>query len=135
MEYLSKYGPFSLIPMYRPRPVQGEFQLRHEEAAGARVIALAGDADRFRTDEVSAAIAAARKDGVDILIDVSDVAVIDPAMLALFVSASEVAARHGESLVIVTGGPRFRRTLQIKGLESLLQVADSRDEAFASLRR
>jgi anti-anti-sigma factor len=99
------------------------------------VIALAGDADRFRTDEVSAAISAARKDGLDIVVDISDVAFIDPAMLSLFVSASEVAARHGESLVIVSGGPRFRRSIQIKGLETLLTVTDSRDEAFASLGR
>lgn len=99
-----------------------------------RVLVVSGEADRFRTDEVRAAIEAARADGRDVVMDLSAVSYLDSSMIAVLVAASEQGRRRAERLVVLCETPRLRRSLELKGLETILQVAGSRDAAVELAR-
>jgi anti-sigma B factor antagonist len=115
-------------------PDRDAFQLSRESLAdGVGLIAVQGEADRFRTDAVRAAIEEVRRDDQSVVLDVSAATYIDSSMLAALVSASEQARRFGDLLVIVCANERLRRSLELKGLEAILTIADDRDHALALL--
>ena len=108
------------------------FQLVREDAADPiTFVVLSGDADRFRADEVGTAIAAARDDGRTVAVEISGATFMDSSMISTLVAASEQARRRGERFVIVCANQRLRRSLQLKGLETILDVVDDRDEAVS----
>jgi anti-anti-sigma factor len=96
-----------------------------------RIIAVQGEADRFRTDAVSAAIEAARSEGRAVVIDLSEASYLDSSMLATLVAASERGRADGERLVVLCEAPRLRRSLELKGLQAVLRLADTREQALA----
>ena len=111
----------------------GSFELACEDVADSvRIIALTGEADRLRTDEVSEAIEEARRVGRHVVVDLSAVTYMDSSMLATFVAASEQGRRRSERFVVLCESPRVRRSLEIKGLETILHLVQTRDEALAS---
>jgi anti-sigma B factor antagonist len=114
-------------------PNQHLFELTAEDVGDARVVTVHGEADRFRTEEVSGAIEAARRDDRQVVVDLSAVTYLDSSMLAALVAASEQGRRRAEPLVIVCETPRLRRSLQLKGLEAILQIVESRERALELL--
>jgi anti-anti-sigma factor len=96
-----------------------------------RIISVLGEADRFRTQPVTAAIEAARDAGRRPIVELSDVTFIDSSMIAALVASSEQGRRRSEPLVILCTAARLKRSLQLKGLETILVIADTRDEALA----
>ena len=112
-------------------PERGSFELTTEDVGDdVRIVALRGDADRFRAEEVSRAIQRARADGRTALVDLAGTVFMDSSMLAAFVTASDEARRAGGELVLVVETPRLRRSLEVKGLGGILTVADSRAHAL-----
>jgi anti-sigma B factor antagonist len=114
-------------------PGQDSFEVTTEDVGDARVLGVRGEADRFRTEEVSGAIDAARREGRKAVVDLSAVTYLDSSMLAALVAASEQGRRRAEPLVIVCETPRLRRSLQLKGLETILQIVESREQALELL--
>ena len=113
--------------MPRPEP----FQLVREDAdARVSFLAVTGEADRFRVDAVTEAIQQIRGDGRTVIVDVSAATYLDSSMLATLVAASEQGRRRGEAFVIVCANDRLRRSLRLKGLETIFQVVDDRDHAL-----
>ena len=100
-----------------------------------RVIALRGDADRFRAETVSRAIQDSWGDDRTVIVDMSDTAFMDSSMLAALVAASDQARRRAESLVLVVRAPRLKRSLEVKGLGGILTVVDSREQALELVER
>jgi anti-sigma B factor antagonist len=107
------------------------FQLGREDiTAGVSVLDVVGDADRFRVEEVAEAIEAVRRDDRDVVVDISAAAFLDSAMIAAFVAAAEQGRRRGGALVIACTNPRLRRSLELKGLETILRIAETREGAL-----
>jgi anti-anti-sigma factor len=104
----------------------------HPEDVGSRVriLGVHGEADRFRTDALSAAVAEARDAGLGVIIDLSHATYLDSSMLATLVSASEQWRRRSQPLVILCEPTRLRRSLELKGLETILTLAVSREQAL-----
>jgi anti-sigma B factor antagonist len=115
-------------------PERDSFELTTEDVGDAvRIVALRGDADRFRAEEVTRAIQGARADGRTVVIDLAETAFMDSSMLATFVAASDDSRRHGDDLILVVATPRLRRSLEVKGLSGILTVTDSRAHALELL--
>jgi anti-anti-sigma factor len=107
------------------------FQLSREDDGRVSFLALAGDADRFRAEAVTDALDDVRGDGRTAIVDVSRVSYMDSSMLSVLVGAAEQRRRRGEPFVIVCANERLRRSLRLKGLETILKLADDRDHALA----
>jgi anti-sigma B factor antagonist len=95
-----------------------------------RIVALHGEADRFRTDDVNAAIERTRDDARKVIVDMSAASYVDSSMLATLVAASEYGSRRSGGLVVLCETPRLRRSLQLKGLESIFHLAETREQAL-----
>ena len=54
-------------------------------------------------------------------------------MLATLVAASEQGRKEGKPVVIHCEASRLRRSLELKGLQSIIELADSREDAIARL--
>jgi anti-anti-sigma factor len=106
------------------------FDLTPEDVGDARILVISGEADRFRTDAVGGAIDAARKEDREVIVDLSSATYLDSSMLSCLVAASEQGRRRAERLVILCETPRLRRSLQLKGLETILQLAETRAQAL-----
>ena len=107
------------------------FELSREDLTDrVSLLVVRGEADRFHADAVSTAIEQVRSDDRDTILDVSAATFLDSSMLALLVAASERGRRHNSPLVIVCQNDRLRRSLQLKGLEAILELADDRDHAL-----
>jgi len=110
------------------------FQIQPEDVeSGVRILAVQGEADRFGTDAITAAVQEARDDGRDVVIDLNETTYIDSSMLAALVSASEHGRQTSQPLVILCEASRLRRSLELKGLQSILELAYSRDHAIELL--
>jgi anti-sigma B factor antagonist len=115
-------------------PEQDAFQLIREDLADdVSVVALRGDADRFQAEAVTAAIDKVRDDGRHVVMEVSDTTYIDSTMIAALVATSEQGRRRAGPLVVICGNDRLRRSLRIKGLESILAIAGDREQALGLL--
>jgi anti-anti-sigma factor len=134
MGYLSSWHRLSDHRSYRPSPPMPEphkFELSRDDVAdGVSLLVVSGEADRFRTDAVSEAIDQVRADDRDTILDISAATYLDSSMLATLVAASEQGRRHNSPLVIVCQNERLRRSLQLKGLEAILELADDRAHAL-----
>jgi anti-sigma B factor antagonist len=107
------------------------FQLDRDDVTDrVSVLALNGDADRFRAEVVGDAIDEVRQEDREVVVDLSETSYLDSSMLSALVAASERSRRRAEPLVIVCASERLRRSLQIKGLEAILRIVDTREEAL-----
>jgi anti-anti-sigma factor len=112
-------------------PERSSFELTTEDVGDAiRVVALRGDADRYRAEAVRRTIQAARAEGRAVVVDMAETTFMDSSMLATLVAASDDSRRRGALLVLVVQTPRLRRSLEVKGLSGILAVAGSRTEAL-----
>jgi anti-anti-sigma factor len=107
------------------------FELTTEDVGDTiRIVAVRGDADRFRAEAVTRAIERARSDECAVIVDMAETTFMDSSMLATLVAASDDSRRHGGMLVLVVATPRLRRSLEVKGLTGILTVAGSRTDAL-----
>jgi len=112
-------------------PERSSFELTTEDVGDAiRVVALRGDADRYRAEAVRRTIQAARAEGRAVVVDMAETTFMDSSMLATLVAASDDSRRRGALLVLVVQTPRLRRSLEVKGLSGILAVAGSRSDAL-----
>jgi anti-anti-sigma factor len=116
-------------------PYREPFQLVREDVAdGVSVVAVRGEADRFRADELGGLIDDVRRNGRAVVVDLSDVTYLDSTTVATLVAASEQGRRRGAAVVIVSRSDRLRRSLQLKGLDKILTLAETREQALELLR-
>jgi anti-sigma B factor antagonist len=112
-------------------PERDSFELTTEDVGDAvRIVALRGDADRFRVEGVARAIRAAREEGRTVVVDLAATTFMDSSMLGTLVAASDDTRRGGGELVLIVETPRLRRSLEVKGLGGILTVVDSRAHAL-----
>ena len=111
------------------------FRLREESIGGDRlVMALEGELDMFVAPSLVARFHEIAEDGSkDVVVDLSDARFIDTTVLEAFVTAQKELQDHKHALAVVAPAPYTRRTFELTGLNELLRVAGSRDEAIGRL--
>lgn len=98
----------------------------------ALVIAV-GDIDMGTADELASVLAGALAAGHKrVLLDFSQVAFIDSSGLAVLVRAHRQAETTQARFAIVHPTPHTRKLIEVLGLDQLLFVYDSLDEALAA---
>jgi anti-anti-sigma factor len=98
------------------------------------VIAPRGELDLGNVDELDASVEGARQDGRQrLLIDLSEVTHMDSTAMARLIAAHQSAVAGGGGVVLVAPAGAIRRTLEVRGLDGLFEVASSREEALQAL--
>ena len=114
---------------------QGHFDRREESLdEGKMVMKLGGELDMFVSPGIAARFHELAEDGTrDVVVDLSDARFIDTTVLETFVAAQKELQDHKHSLAVVADRPYTRRTFELTGLNDVLRVCGSRDEALARL--
>lgn len=109
---------------------------RRESALDDRrlVMELGGELDMFVSPGLAARFHELAEDGTrDVVVDLTDTHFIDTTILETFVTAQHELQDRKHALAVVADRPYTRRTLELTGLNDLLRVSASRDEALARL--
>jgi anti-sigma B factor antagonist len=97
------------------------------------VVAVRGEIDIFTAPEFKALIAGAIEAGRDtIVVDLSAVSFIDSSSLGVLISAHRRLGLRDGRLVIACDVPEVRKTFTITGLDSVLEIVDTREDALLS---
>lgn len=111
-----------------------EFSAWDEQVDDTRhLVAIRGEIDLFTAPEFKQRVGAAIDAGRSlVVVDLSGATFIDSSSLGILISAHKrLRARDGR-LVIATDVPAIVNTFKITGLDGVLDIAPSRDEALAS---
>jgi anti-anti-sigma factor len=111
-------------------------EYRTEALGGASVIEAHGEIDISNVAELTNRIRNALDDGSrSLCLDLSGVTHLDSSGLSALIAANhDVAKLPGGKLALVLDPVRLRRIFQLRGLEALFLIADTREEALAALR-
>ncbi|SNY25502.1 anti-anti-sigma factor [Paractinoplanes atraurantiacus] len=99
--------------------------------AGAAVVELHGDIDVEVAEPLQDQLADGLERRDDILVDASDVSLIDCASLGVLIQAHQRADRRGCRFCLVAPSPAMRRTLAGTGLDAAFPIFRSRAHAAA----
>jgi anti-sigma B factor antagonist len=114
---------------------QDTFNRREESLdEGKMVMQLGGELDMFVSRGIAARFHELAEDGTrDVVVDLSVARFIETTVLETFVAAQKELQDHQHSLAVVADGPYTRRTFELTGLNDVLRVCGSRDEALSRL--
>ena len=105
--------------------------LVRQDAADGCVVVLTGEHDLSSVDELREAFdqtSSART----VLVDLSDTAFIDSAVLGALIASHREATEQGRRWALIVGngsGAAVRRILELTGLDAVMPVYTSREEA------
>ena len=103
----------------------------HELPDGLRLIELHGEFDVGSAGLVRSALAGADAAGCPrVIVDLSDVPLIDSTALAVLVVAHKRLRRTGRELVVVLPDQGMTTKFQIAGLDRFFSIASTREEAL-----
>jgi anti-sigma B factor antagonist len=107
-----------------------EFSTEEIDATAA-VLAIDGEIDASNAAELRRRINGLleRRAGT-LVLDVAKVAHLDSSGLAELISAHQRARAHGMRFVLAFASSGLRRTIEVRGLDSLLTIVDSREDAL-----
>lgn len=98
------------------------------------VLALAGELDLYSADAFRTALDAALEDGATRLaIDLTAVDFIDSVALGVLANAMKRLRTAGGGLAVISGNPQIIRVFEITGLDRMLVLAPSLNEALERL--
>jgi len=118
----------TLAGSLRPRgPVQLTVTTRHE--AGATILTVTGELDVLTAPRLSVPLDdVIRRDGDDVVIDLSGAGFIDSLGLRTLLSAQRRLARRSRSLTVVCGKGPVRRAIELARLAGALGLVWSLDD-------
>jgi anti-sigma B factor antagonist len=100
------------------------------------VIELAGEADLMAAPELRRHVdRAINRGATSLILDLSETTFIDSTTLGILVSALKRLRPGGGRVAVQCPDPNIRRVFAITGVDRMLPVAGTRDEALASLDR
>jgi anti-sigma B factor antagonist len=110
-----------------------EFSVTDEQIdATTHVVAVRGEVDIFTAPEFKARIHEAIEAGRDlVIVDLSGATFIDSSSLGVLIAAHRRLVQRDGRLVIACDVPAVLNTFKITGLDAVLEVFTSRDEALA----
>jgi anti-sigma B factor antagonist len=104
--------------------------------ATTHVVAVRGEIDLFTAPEFKEHIHGAIEAGRDlVIVDLAETTFIDSSSLGVLISAHRRLNLGGGRLVIACDVPAVLNTFRITGLDSVLEVVRTRDEALESVAR
>jgi anti-sigma B factor antagonist len=105
----------------------------HELGDGLRLIDLHGELDLSTAARVRSALTAADEDGCKrVIVDLTDVPIIDSTGLSVLVVAHKRLSRTGRELVVILPETGMTTKFQIAGLDRFFSITTSRAEALDS---
>ena len=113
--------------------VSSHVVLAEIEREGAVVVELHGDIDLESTELLADCLAVGAERGTDVLVDLSDVTLIDCSALAVLVQARQLAERRGRKVCLVAPPRLVRRILTAVGLDTVFLIAGDRRQAHRLL--
>lgn len=107
-----------------------------ETLAEATVVEAHGEVDISNVAELTRRVLEALAEGADALVlDLCHVTHLDSSGLAAVIAAHQrVAEKPGGQFVLVLDTDRMRRTFELRGLDRVFLIVDSRDAALEALR-
>jgi anti-sigma B factor antagonist len=110
-----------------------EFGVTDEQLDAVRhLVAIRGEIDLFTAPEFKQRIGAAIEAGRRlVVVDLSGATFIDSSSLGILISAHKRLRLHGGRLVLATDVPAILNTFTITGLDGVLEIVPTRDEALA----
>lgn len=103
-------------------------------ALDADVLAFHGELDMLAAGELEAGLSEALASGEgDLLIDLTCCTFVDSTGLATLVDGDRAFREQKRAMVVAVRSPTVRRTLALAGLDELLEVCWTREEAKARL--
>jgi anti-sigma B factor antagonist len=111
-----------------------EFSAFDEQVdAATHVVSVRGEIDLFTAPEFKARIHDAIEAGRDVVVvDLSGTTFIDSSSLGVLISAHRRLKMRGGRLVVACDVPAVLNTFKITGLDSVLEMASTREEALAA---
>jgi anti-sigma B factor antagonist len=98
------------------------------------VVAVRGEVDLFTAPELKKSIGTAIEEGrVRIVVDLTETTFLDSSGLGVLVGALQRLRDRDGALSIVNVDPAIARTLSITGLDQILAIRPTRDEAVTAL--
>jgi anti-sigma B factor antagonist len=112
----------------------GALLLRYRVAneSDATIVQVAGEIDLATSEEFAEAVAQALAGATSlVVVDLSEVTFMGSVGLSVLLSASQDAQRAGRGLRIADGAAVAHRTIEISGLDQVLAVFETVDDAIA----
>lgn len=103
---------------------------------GATVVTLRGEHDLSSTDELRAALGDAAASGDAIVVDLSQAAFIDSAVLSVLIASHREVTSDGRGWAVVVGrgsGAAVRRIIELTGLDALIAVYEDAGDALTAV--
>jgi anti-sigma B factor antagonist len=117
------------------RPRSTKLDITHRQLGGAQVVAVLGEVDLDTAPELYAAVTAGfeRADGKPCVLDLTEVGFLGSSGLAALVNAAKHAKARREPLRIVVDSNRpVIRPIEITGLDSVLSLYHTVEEALGA---
>ena len=103
-------------------------QVDHE----TRVVAVRGEIDLFTAPEFKQRVNGAIEAGTRlVVVDLNEASFIDSSSLGILISAHKRLRLRGDHLVIACAVPAILNTFTITGLDGVLAIESTRDDALA----
>jgi anti-sigma B factor antagonist len=97
------------------------------------VVAVRGEIDIFTAPEFKSLIAGAIEAGRDrVIVDLAAATFIDSSSLGVLISAHRRLSLRDGRLIVACDVPEVRKTFTITGLDSVLEIVDTREDALAA---
>jgi anti-sigma B factor antagonist len=105
------------------------------ERDGVGILHLTGEFDSFETDLVRKAFEAFIEEGLsEVVIDLGDLTFANSTTIAYLITAQRKALAEGGKVILARPREFIFKTLKTLGLEHVFAIAESLDEAVASLK-
>ena len=102
-----------------------------EDHGDHAVVTAAGEIDAATADTLATAVSSALGDGYQkVLVDFTQVTFIDSTGLGVLVKSHRAAEAVGATFAVVHPTPQTRKLIGVLGLDQLLRVYDSHEEAL-----
>jgi anti-sigma B factor antagonist len=121
------------VPAKKDRPP--EFAVERAPWSGASGVLVHGEVDVNSALDLTLALDAAIRESEGVfVVDLCDVTFLDSSGVAVLVHARALLGRDDRDLVVVCPSGAVRRLFEVAGIDDLIALFDSREEAAASLQ-
>ena len=111
-----------------------EFAVTPQSTDDILVVEVAGEIDLFTAPELKAAITEGLDDGSEkVVIDLTRTTFLDSTALGVLIGTVKRLRDNDGSMTIVNSDRNIAKTLEITGLDQILKIYPTRDEAVAAL--
>lgn len=110
-------------------------KVTRSEREGVAILRLAGEFDSFETEEVRRTFEACLREGQRrVVLDLADLVFANSTTIAYFISAQKRAREAGGGLILARPGDFLRKTLKTLGLDQVLSIRTTLDDAVKELQ-